>query len=177
MNYSWFLTSVFFFRNLREHLSFLFPVFMDSQFKKAQVFCCSRYITDVVGKTSYQEILRFKGLTIFSFLAQIRDGEVASSFATFPDGWKVDRRQHQRWEGESDEGFQRRVSASQNKLILSKNEKLSRLCQVLVCTDVAGMGLDTQDLNLSINIGNIFYSLSIMRISQCSRYSEVILEG
>ena len=45
-----------------------------------------------------------------------------------------------------------------NQLILSNNEKLSRLCRVLVCTDVAGMGLDTQDLNLSINIGNIFYS-------------------
>ena len=31
-----------------------------------------------------------------------------------------------------------------------------RECQVLICTDVCGMGLDVKDLNFSVSIGKIF---------------------
>ena len=47
-----------------------------------------------------------------------------------------------------------------DKLICLKTCLSTRHCQVLVCTDVAGMGVDIKGLNLSVIIGKYFNIIS-----------------
>ena len=37
-------------RNLEDELAFLLPAVVDTKFRKAQIFCNSRHLTDLVGK-------------------------------------------------------------------------------------------------------------------------------
>ena len=39
-------------RNLEDELSFLLPAIVDKNFKKAQIFCNSRHLSDLVGKVT-----------------------------------------------------------------------------------------------------------------------------
>ena len=42
-----------------------------------------------------------------------------------------------------------------------------RECQVLICTDVCGMGLDVKDLNFSVSIGKVFASRLLIKLHIC----------
>ena len=46
----WFLFSFITnqFRNMKEHLSFVVPAILDSNFRKCQLFCSTRFTTDIV---------------------------------------------------------------------------------------------------------------------------------
>ena len=42
-----------FVRNLEDELAFLIPALMDAKFQKAQIFCNSRFLSDLVGEYQY----------------------------------------------------------------------------------------------------------------------------
>ena len=49
-------------------------------------------------------------------------------------------------------------------------------CQVLVCTDVAGMGIDVKDLNFSINIGKFLCYLCLVWFIRIFRHTQEWVE-
>ena len=53
-----------------------------------------------------------------------------------------------------------------------------RIKQVLVCTDVAGMGIDIQDLDFAINLGKSSHNLYCLHSYIANlRYSQELLEA
>ena len=56
-------------RNLEDELSFLMPIIMDQNFKKAQVFCNSRSLSDLVGMSFVWSGLGIKTSQYFNLLA------------------------------------------------------------------------------------------------------------
>ena len=106
------------FRNLSQNLSFLIPVITDSTFKKCQLFCTTRYATDIISSWLIDELAKVQRIKTHSILVEKLTGDNTRS----------------------------------------EKERVMKLfkegvCQVLVCTDVAGMGLHVSGLNLAVNIG------------------------
>merc|ERR1719186_211511 len=104
--------------NLKENLSFLIPIFFDANFKKCQMFCSSRYTTDIVAAWLKSELRKLEAHVNNSVLVEKLTGNNT------------------------------RVEKTRVMELFKEGH-----CQVLVCTDVAGMGVDITDLNLSVNIG------------------------
>ena len=107
-----------YFRNLEQNLSFLVPVFIDINFKKCQIFCISRFATDIIAAWIKEELSKVQRIVPHNILVEKLTG----------DNTRTEK---------------------ERVMNLFKDG----ICKVLVCTDVAGMGLDIQDLNLSVNIG------------------------
>ena len=106
------------FRNLQQNLSFLIPSFVDSSFQKCQIFCITRFLTDLVA-------------------SWIRD-ELSKIHDVLPNSVQVEKLTGDNTRMEKDRVMQ--------------NFK-EGICQVLVCTDVAGMGVDIPGLNFAVNVG------------------------
>ena len=106
--------------NLRTSVGFIIPALFDSNFKKCQIFCRSRYTTDIVCAWLKSELKKLEGQITHSNSISI-----------------------EKLTGDNTRAEKERVMSSFK----------SGECQVLVCTDVAGMGVDVKDLTFSINIG------------------------
>ena len=105
-------------RNLRQNLNFIVPALLDSKFQKCQIFCVSRFATDIVCAWLKDELQKLQNVVPHSVQIEKLTGDNTRS----------------------------------------EKERVIRLfkegvCQVLICTDVAGMGVDIPGLNFSINIG------------------------
>ena len=99
-------------------MNFLIPVLLDSNFQKCQIFCVSRFTTDIVSAWLKDELQKLQSVVPHSVQIEKLTGDNSRS----------------------------------------EKERVMRLfkdgvCQVLVCTDVAGMGVDIPGLNFSVNIG------------------------
>ena len=106
------------FRNIRENLSFLIPAIIDEKFSKCQLFCVTRYATDIITAWIKDQLKKLQTLVPSSILIEKLTGDNT------------------------------RAEKERVMELFRGNSKM-----VLVCTDVAGMGLDVQDLNFAINIG------------------------
>ena len=106
------------FRTLRRSLDFLLPVLVDSNFNKCQIFCISRFTTDIIAAWIRDELKKLVGVVPHSILVEKLTGD--------------------------------NTRAEKERVMRLFKEGV---CQVLVCTDVAGMGVDIPDLNFSINVG------------------------
>jgi len=104
--------------NMKEHLSFVVPAILDTNFRKCQLFCSTRFTTDIVCSWLKSELNKLRAEIPHSILVEKLTG----------DNTREEK-------GRVMELFQ------------------SGECQVLICTDVCGMGLDVKDLNFSVSIG------------------------
>ena len=106
--------------NLSASVGFIIPAMMDSNFKKCQIFCSTRYMTDIVCAWLKSELKMLEGKIPHSNSISI-----------------------EKLTGDNTRAEKERVM----------NLFKSGECQVLVCTDVAGMGVDVRDLTCAVNIG------------------------
>ena len=99
-------------------MDFLIPALLDSNFQKCQIFCISRFATDIISAWIKDELLRMQSIVPNTILVEKLTG----------DNTRTEK---------------------ERVMQLFKEG----VCQVLVCTDVAGMGVDIKGLNFSINVG------------------------
>ena len=103
---------------MRQSLDFLLPVLLDSKFVKCQIFCISRFTTDIISAWIRDELKKLADVVPHSILVEKLTGD--------------------------------NTRAEKERVMRLFKEGIS---QVLVCTDVAGMGVDIPDLNFSVNVG------------------------
>ena len=99
-------------------MSFLIPAFLDINFKKCQIFCISRFSTDIIAAWIREELSKLQRIVPNNILFEKLTGD---------------------------------NTRTEKERVMSLFKV--GICKVLVCTDVAGMGLHVEDLNLSVNIG------------------------
>lgn len=105
------------FRNLSKHLSFLIPAILDSEFKRCQIFCITRFATDIITSWLKEELAKAQNLVPHSVLVEKLTGD--------------------------------NTRAEKERVMKLFKEGL---CQVLVCTDVAGMIFAFKHFNIKAKI-------------------------